>query len=191
MYHFLRKNAFFLFKILFEVEIKGIENIPKEGSVIIASNHISNFDPLFVAFPVERQIRFMAKKEIFNFPFIGKLVKSLGSFPVNRGGGDREAIRTSLEILRNNEILGIFPEGTRNKSGTLGKGHTGVGIFALKSKAVVIPVGIKSSFKLFSTVEISYGNPVNLTHLYKERQSTEDVNEATKLIMDSIRKVLK
>lgn len=184
MYHFLRKSAFALFKSIYKFEIDGVENIPKEGPVILACNHINNLDPFCIAFAVDRQIFYMAKEEIFKIPIINKIARSLGVFPVKRGGGDRKAIRTAIQILESGNILGIFPEGTRSKTGVLGKGHVGVGIFALKTNAVVIPIAIKSTFKPFSKIKIIYGKPIDTS-------STNDAAEVTDKIMNAISVLLK
>lgn len=110
-----------IYTILFRLEAVGRENIPKEGGVLLCSNHISNFDPPTVGIKLRRQVRFMAKSELFEIPVLGRIIKAVGAFPVKRGGVSKESIKTSLNILRDGQVLGIFPSGSRHNDGGIGK----------------------------------------------------------------------
>ncbi len=172
---------------LYRIETKGLENIPKEGAVLLCANHIHNLDPPLVGITMKRPVVFMAKEELFKVPILGKIVRKANAFPIKRGKADREAIRIGLKTLREGKVLGIFPEGTRSKTGELGKGLSGVGFFALRSDATVIPCAIIGPYKLFRKVKIIYGNPVNFNKLKDKNASIE---EATELIMTHIREIL-
>src|SRR5690625_70934 len=102
-----------MFILFICVDIKGRENVPVRGPVILCSNHISNFDPPLVGSFLKRSIRFMAKEELFHNKILGTLLTTLGAFPVKRGAGDRQALRKGLNILKDGEMLCLFPEGTR------------------------------------------------------------------------------
>lgn len=115
MYRFLKIILYVVFKLLYRVEIVGIENIPKENNLIVAGNHKSNLDPVFVSVFFKRHIYWMAKKELFNNKLFGAFLKKLGAFPVAREEVDIKAIKTSLRHIKNGQVLGIFPEGTRVK----------------------------------------------------------------------------
>lgn len=172
---------------LYRIETKGLENIPKEGAVLLCANHIHNLDPPLVGITMKRPVVFMAKEELFKVPILGKIVRKVNAFPIKRGKADREAIRIGLKTLREGKVLGIFPEGTRSRTGELGKGLSGVGFFALRSDATVIPCAIIGPYKLFRKVKIIYGNPVNFNKLKDKNASIE---EATELIMTHIREIL-
>ncbi len=120
----------------------------------------------------------MAKAELFDKPILKWLLPKLGAFPIRRGGSDRQALRKGLSLLQDEEMIGVFPEGTRSKTGELGKGLTGVGFFALRSDAQVVPSVIIGSYKPFSTLTIVYGEPVDLQTLRENKASAEEASEA-------------
>src|SRR5690606_10964952 len=101
------------FSVFYRVQIIGIENIPKEGAAILCSNHISELDMFFIGYRIKRLVRYMAKEELFKNPLLRFFITRLGAFPVKRGKGDVGAIKTSLRLLSEGHIVGIFPEGTR------------------------------------------------------------------------------
>jgi len=171
----------------YRIEVIGKENIPKTGGVLICSNHINNFDPLVVGTTTPRPIHFMAKEELFNVPVLGKIVSNVKAFPVKRGMSDREALRKGLSVLKEEEVLGLFPEGTRSKDGNLGKGLTGAGFFALRTKAEVIPCAIIGPYKTFGKLKIVYGKPIEMNSLREQKASAEVV---TDVIMDNIKQLL-
>ncbi|MDX8359862.1 MULTISPECIES: lysophospholipid acyltransferase family protein [Bacillaceae] len=176
-----------ILKPLFRIKIIGSENIPKEGSVLICSNHISVLDPPVVGITSTRPIHFMAKEELFRVPILKTAISNLNAFPVKRGMGDRSAIRNGLAILNDNKALGIFPEGTRNKEGNLGKGLAGVGFFALRSNALVVPCAIIGPYKPFRKLYVVYGRPVDITEMRKQKASASEV---TDVIMNAIGEIL-
>ena len=120
----------------------GLENIPKSGALIVAPLHVSHLDPPAVACGCKRRLRFMAKEELFKVPVFGGLISSLGAFPVKRGEGDTEAIRRTIALLEEGEAVLVFPEGTRGDGVTMGAINKGVALFAKKSGAPVLPVGV-------------------------------------------------
>ena len=143
-YRFIRALIRFFYRILFRIKAEGLEHIPQEGGVLLCSNHISNLDPPMVGILIKRQVRFMAKEELFHAPVLGPIIARLGAFPVKRGGISKESIRTALTILREGGIMGIFPEGTRNSQAAVAK--RGAATFALRSDAAVIPAAIIGNF---------------------------------------------
>ncbi|MCY8232763.1 1-acyl-sn-glycerol-3-phosphate acyltransferase [Priestia filamentosa] len=162
---------------LFRVEIIGKENIPKDAGVIVCSNHISNFDPPVVGMTFPRPVYFMAKAELFKVPVLKTLLPKIYAFPVKRGLSDRDALRKGISILKEGGALGLFPEGSRSKDGKLGKGMAGVGFFALRSNAVIVPCAVIGPYKPFKKLQVVYGKPIDVTEMKKERASSEEVTE--------------
>ncbi|NLI91741.1 MAG: 1-acyl-sn-glycerol-3-phosphate acyltransferase [Peptococcaceae bacterium] len=124
---------------------EGLENVPSEGPVIIACNHISMWDPVIVGCTLSRQVFFMAKQELFDAPVIGKIFNWLEAIPVKRGKGDINAIRSSIRVLKEGKVLGIFPEGTRSKSGDIQEAMNGIALIMEKSKAPILPAKVFGS----------------------------------------------
>ncbi len=142
--------ASFFYHIVFKITVVGRENIPKKlGGCIIASNHVSNNDPPFIGVVFKGKYSFMAKEELFRNRLFGWLIRRLGAFPVKRGAKDFSAIDTAIESLDKGRTFIIFPEGTRSRTGELGKPKSGVSLIAVKAKAPVIPVFVKYGRKKF------------------------------------------
>ncbi|MGS2776233.1 lysophospholipid acyltransferase family protein [Robertmurraya sp. GLU-23] len=187
VYTFARSVVNMIYKPLYRIETIGQENIPKVGSVLLCSNHISNFDPIVVGITTPRPVHFMAKEELFRVPLLGKFVPYLNAFPVKRGMSDREALRKGLAILKEDSVLGLFPEGTRSKTGELGEGLAGAGFFATRSEALIVPCAVIGPYKAFNKLKVVYGKPVDFSEYRKNKISAD---EATKIIMEEIRKLI-
>lgn len=154
----------FLFKIFLRLEVEGQENIPKDGPFVLCCNHISLLDPPVVGAACTRKIHWMAKEELF-VPVLGTIYKWLGAFPVKRGTADRTAITHGINILKNKEVLAIFPEGTRSKTGALGKAAPGALMMAGRVKATILPTcvigtDVKRQGKLWPKVKVKFGKPI-------------------------------
>lgn len=126
------------------IKVYGEKNVPKSGPLLVAANHVSFLDPPLAASAMPRKIRAMAKKELFKSLF-GKLIISLGAFPVDRGGQDAKSIKYAIDILKNNEALLLFPEGTRGDGVTLDPFNPGISLLARKTNAQILPMGIVGS----------------------------------------------
>ncbi|MEB1806864.1 MAG: 1-acyl-sn-glycerol-3-phosphate acyltransferase [Bacillaceae bacterium] len=187
LYVFGRGLCRSFFSTTYRVETIGLENIPKEGPVLLCSNHIHNFDPPFLGSYVPRKVHYMAKAELFKVPLLGRMITAVGAFPVKRGAGDKQALKLGLKILKEGEALGLFPEGTRSKDGKLGKGLAGAGFFALRTDAVVIPCAIIGSYKPFSKLRVIYGEPLEMESLRAAKASS---GEVTDYIMKAIAELL-
>ncbi|OCA90948.1 acyl-phosphate glycerol 3-phosphate acyltransferase [Bacillus sp. FJAT-27225] len=186
-YDFARTVVKVALKPVYQYEVIGRENFPKEGGVLLCSNHIDNLDPPMVGITAPRPVHFMAKEEIFKVPVLGNIVRKCNAFPVKRGMSDREALRKGLGVLKEGKVLGLFPEGTRSRTGELGKGLAGAGFFALRSNAHVVPCAIIGPYKKFGKLKVVYGKPIDMEKARLEKASAEAVTE---LIMSEIRKLI-
>jgi 1-acyl-sn-glycerol-3-phosphate acyltransferase len=188
----IRFLAYIIAFVTMRIHLRGRYNLPRKGPYIIAANHLSWLDiPLIPAF-VPGKVIFMAKEEAFHSK-VGWLVRFLGAFPVKRGEGDRQAIRAADEQLKQQKIFIIFPEGTRSKTCTLTKGHSGIGMIALRAGVPVIPVAIwgsENGLKKFGAqITISYGEPLILKPK-GTKITREDIQESTDEVMRRIAAML-
>ncbi|WP_144461119.1 lysophospholipid acyltransferase family protein [Siminovitchia fortis] len=186
-YQFSKTVVNSILRPLYRIEVRGIENFPKSGGVLLCTNHISNLDPPVVGITCPRPVSFMAKEELFRVPILKSILPNVKAFPVKRGMSDRGALRKGLSLLKEGEVLGLFPEGTRSKTGKIGKGLAGAGFFALRSDAEIIPCAIIGPYKPFKKLRVVYGKPIDFTGLKKEKISVED---ATEIIMGEIKKII-
>lgn len=176
--------------------VVGTERIPLTGPVLITPVHLSFIDPPFVGSHVPRRIRLMAKKELFKFP-LGPLIKSLGAYPVDRGGSDTSSIRLTLELLGKGEAVLMFPEGTRGDGQTLGTILAGVAMLAKRSDAAVVPVGLCGPEKMWpkgqklprpAHLSMVYGEPFRMSELSAEGNAREAfVRELERRLIDASR----
>ncbi|WP_040228300.1 lysophospholipid acyltransferase family protein [Bhargavaea cecembensis] len=187
-YQFAKSVVYGVLKPLYRLDVKGTENFPKTGGVLLCANHISLLDPPTVGICAPRPVNFMAKAELFEAPVLKNLLPGLHVFPVKRGLSDRNAIRTGINLLRDGQVVGMFPEGTRSKDGRLGKPMSGAGFFALKGgDAVVVPCAVIGEYKPFRKVKIRFGEPIDMAP-YRERRASAD--EAAELIMERIAELI-
>ena len=178
------------------LEVRGRENIPQEGKVLLVANHRSYLDPPLVAFAVKkRPVFFMAKSELFEMPILGSLIKHWGNaFPVKRGKADLTALKTALELLNKGELVCIFPEGQRAPKGKFLRGKWGAGMVAIKAKAPIVPCLIEGSEALIGKeglvnglpkVTITFGKPFTID--LEDRK--ENYQKAADIMMERIKEL--
>ena len=180
--------------LLYRVRKIGIENVPREGALILAPNHFSQMDHFFVGVNLRRKIRFMAKSQMFGPPVLTYVYKHGGVFPVRRGHHDEEAIETANEILRQGEMLLIYAEGGRSRSQEMGEPKPGIGRVALESGAPVVPVAIHGSALArkwkrlrFPKVTVQFGEPLSFP--LEAAPSRERQLEAATEIFDRVKEI--
>jgi len=139
----------FLFTFFMELDVSGLEHLPAQGAVILAANHVTNFDVFPVQFALPRPIFFMAKANLFKFLPMDLLLRNLGAFPVNRGEKDAWAMRHAAQVLNHGQALGMFPEGTRSTGRGLAVAKTGTARLALEANCPILPVAITGSDQFF------------------------------------------
>lgn len=170
-------------KLLFFVKIEGRENIPKDRNCVLMGNHQHIFDPLMLALCVpDREIHFMGKKELWNNKLLAWAFTKVHGFPVDRGNMDMNAIRTALNVLKEGDTLGIFPEGTRSKTGHMLPLLGGASMLAMRSRRDVVPVYIDGQYKLFRRMVVRVGEPVKMDDLLAGRVTKEACDELTRRI---------
>jgi 1-acyl-sn-glycerol-3-phosphate acyltransferase len=177
------------------MKVNGLEHLPTSGAVVLACNHRSNLDPFFMGAACVREVHFMAKAELWKFKPLGWLIDSLGSFPVNRGEADRPAVRRALEVLEGGAVLGLFPEGRRQRQKDVGEIRPGVGLFSLRDGVVTIPMVLTGTDRIvrnhlirFPKVTVNFGRPIVLPekHISRSQRATA----VTEALVDAFRGLL-
>ena len=177
-------------KIYYRAQINGLENIPKEGPLIFCGNHRSYLDPPLMVVTAKRDMKFLAKEELYKNKFLAFLGWVFEAIPVKRDEKDIQAIKMSLKDLKEGNCIALFPEGPRNGLDKGEKLKDGVAFFAVRSGAKVIPCGIKGGTKEQRKVTITYGKPLDYSK-YKGCKDKEQLDKITKEIMDNIIKLAK
>ena len=170
-----------LAKLVFFMRIEGAEKIPRGKPCIMMGNHQCILDPITLALCTpDREIRFMGKKELFENRFLRWLFTKVHGFPVDRGNIDMSAIRTALNVLKDGDTLGIFPEGTRSKTGHMLPLLSGASLLALRSRCDVVPVYIDGNYRPFRRVNVYVGEPIDAADLLAARVTKESCEELTR-----------
>ena len=203
-YRLLKSFLYPLLVLLFRPKVTGLRHVPSNGPVIIASNHLSFSDSIFMPLVVPRSVTFLAKSEYFTSPGLKGFIKkitfiALGQVPVDRSGGKRSeaALLTGLALLKDGHCIGIYPEGTRSPDGRLYKGRTGIARMAIESGAPIIPVAMFNTAEIQPTgqvvpkvrrVEMVFGEPI-----YFSGDSTDQavLRSATNQLMEKIAELSK
>lgn len=185
-----------LFTLFFRLKFIGRRFLPS-GPHLLCSTHRSHLDSLAIglAYPPSRTVHFMAKKELFAVPFVGRVISWWGAFPVRRGKGDRDAIQLAVKLLEKGEVVGIFPEGTRQKGKEVKPLKTGAVRIALKAKVPIVPVYIQGTEEAFpkgaklprpGKVTLFFGEPIDLSPYYDKEWTAEFLHE----LSEKVRKAL-
>jgi 1-acyl-sn-glycerol-3-phosphate acyltransferase len=153
--------------LLYRVRAIGLEHVPREGALVLASNHFSQMDHFFIGLYLRRKVRFMAKSQLFGPPVLTYVYKHGGVFPIRRGMRDEEAFKTAYTLLDQGEMLLVYAEGGRSRSRELGVPKPGIGRIALESEAPVVPVAIHGSAAVrkwkklrFPKITVQFGEPL-------------------------------
>lgn len=186
LYNIAKGIVWVFFHLFYKVTVKGYENIPKDKGALICPNHYHWLDPLLVAICIKKPVRYMAKYELFQKPVLGFLLRKIYAYPVKRGEADLSAIKNTLRILKDKQLVGIFPEGTRIKGDELGKANAGVAVFSIKTGSPAVPVLISGNYVPFTRMSITIGKPVDLLQYRKDKMTNDDYLETSQIIMRKI-----
>ena len=186
---FVRYVTMGVYKLFYNFHIEGVENIPQDRALVMASNHRSYADPVILTMPMKKPVTYMAKEELFKNKLFGWFIRKLGALPVKRGTGDMQVIDDAVDILESGRHLVIFPEGTRSKDGKVGKGKTGVALIAARSGADVLPCGIifegaKLHFR--SKLTLRFGKVIPAEEIAVTDGSPKELKAAKLRIMSAI-----
>lgn len=181
-YRFCRQCFRAFFAVYFRFRVHHPERVPREGPVILAPNHVSYTDPVFVVVAMHRLVVGLARKSAFNVPVGGSILRSWHAIPVDRDGASGNGLRTILLRLREGNAVQIFPEGTRSPDGQLQDAQSGIGLLILKSDAPVVPVHLNGAFEAWGRhltvprphrVELTFGEPMDFAELRREARRTK------------------
>ncbi len=184
-----------LFKIFLRLKVEGKENVPEEGGVILASNHASYIDPPVVGVSTKREMKFLAKRELFEPPVFGTIITKLNAVPINRSGFGKEPLDAMYKALEEDMAVIVFPEGTRNKGRYLGKAKAGLGMIALRSSKPIVPVHISGTRSVWRSligierVKVSFGKLINLDEIPLSGNRKDDYRTVTQEVMREIEKL--
>lgn len=180
--------TYLLVRLLFRMRYEGLENIPAGQGFILACNHRSNFDPLFIAHKVPVQLHYMAKAELFQNTILCWILRGVGSFPVARGTGDTSAMDTATRLIQEGGILGMFPEGHRSKDGTPLRARSGIGMVVAQTGSSVLPCAVifGDRLRFRATVTVRYGKLISKEALGLTGDSPSGIRKASKRIMEEI-----
>ena len=192
LYWFGRTLAWLYGRLFLRVRVSGVENIPTEGGLIVASNHISYFDPPVMGSFVPRELHFFAKHTLFSVPLLGFLIRRTNAIPVRRGSIDRAALEQADRIVSAGKALVLFPEGTRSRTGELRSPKSGVGILAHRTGCPVVPVyvqGLNTAWRCFfgrARARIVYGEPLSPDRFRDRPAARETYDEIAGEVMARI-----
>ena len=178
-------------------QIKGRENVPSQGALLIVVNHLNLADPPLVSVSLKRRVIFMAKEELFRSRFIGYFISSFGAFPVHRGQLDRQALRLADRVLAEGLALAMFPEATRSKNAQLQRAFPGSALIALRHRVPILPVAITGTERIKGLswmlhrpkITITFGQPFHLPSV-NGKASKEELTELTSFMMGHIAELL-
>jgi len=193
-YRIAQVLSFLYLKIFHRLEIEGLDNVPKEGAFILASNHASFIDPPALGCRVNRNLHYFAKDSLFVGP-LGYLIRKLNSIPVNRGQLDLKTLRSTISVHKNGSPLLVFPEGTRSQNGQLGTAKKGIGLLVSKTQCDILPVFLSGSSEILGKgmvfprlgrkLKIKYGNLIQFDFL--ESRVNGNHQEISDFILNEIR----
>ena len=178
--------AFIPVSIMFPIKVIGRKRLPKKQGFVLTCNHYTNFDAPMIDVKIRRKVRFLAKKELFKNKFNGFFIKKFGGYPIDRGSTDVKAFKFALQTLKDKHILGIFPEGTRNKSGSeeMGDIKSGAIVFASKANVPIVPMVLVKPIKFLRRTTLIIGDPFMCEGENPTRLTKDEIEKNVELLAE-------
>lgn len=186
------------FRTFFRYKYYGAENVPATGPILMLSNHTSLLDPMIIGVGSPRPVAFLGKAELFDNAFVGYFIKHWGTYPLHRERVDASAVRIAMRVIRDNQVLCIFPEGTRTLTGQLQEFKPGTSKLALRMRAPIVPVGIIGGFEAFgkqsklprfgTKIVVRFGKPFELD--WDMPSTPENIQHASDLIRERVAQLI-
>ena len=185
--NFFQKIPVFFFSLLYPIKVYGKENIPQGGAVIVC-NHFRAIDCGFIARICDKDIKYLAKKELFKNKLLSKIIKSYGAIPIDRENPEMKSLLEAIKEIKKGNKLCIFPEGKRNVTGTsdLQEIKGGSVVFSVKAKCPIVPIMMLKKAKMFSRTKIIIGKPFELSEYYGKKLSEEDINALGQIVREKM-----
>lgn len=184
-----------LFHLLGRWQVHGRENVPQTGAAVIAANHVSYLDPPAVGAGLKRNCYYMGKKELFKIPVFAQLIRLCGCFPVDRDKQDRKAIRDAVQLLKEGNLLAVFPEGSRSPDGTLQEAGIGAALIANRAGVPIVPAVVRGTYEALpmgakwvrrADISVTYGKPIPSSPPDGKKANKERLQEITDRLMAEI-----
>ena len=186
LYKACKRSAYLYYRLFFKLEVEGLETLDLSKNYIVCANHLNLQDPFVLGALLPFETRFMAKKELFKYRIVAAFLTKIGVFPVDRDANDLKAIKTALGILKSGQSLGLFPEGTRNKTLTPLKVKAGTAMLAVKTKTPVLPITLDSHYKFGKPVRVVFHKPFEMDAYYDQKLDAETYEALSQAIIEGI-----
>lgn len=186
LYKACKHGAHFYYRVFFKLEVEGLEAIDLSKNYIVCANHLNFQDPFVLGALLPFETRFMAKKELFKCWIVAAFIRKIGVFPVDRDANDLKAIKTALGILKSGQSLGLFPEGTRNKTLKPLKVKAGTAMLAVKTQTPILAVTLDSHYKFGKPVRVVFHKPFEFDAYYNQKLEAETYEALSQEIIEGI-----
>lgn len=173
LYRICKYGAYVYYRLFFKLQVEGLDQLDRSKNYVVCANHLNLQDPMVLGAILPFKTRFMGKKELFKNPIVGGFLKRIGVFPVDRDNNDLKAIKVALSILKDNQNLGLFPEGTRNNGFEPLKVKAGTAMLAIKTKTPVLPITIDSFYKWGKPIRVVFHAPIAFEAYYDQKLESD------------------